>query len=211
MKNFRSLTSLDKKYLLPLLCSASVLRLNSHFNLLIKQAKKNRISHNKIYEALLQNYLFAGYPSALVSLKMLREHYPKVRIRNSDDMNLYHYRKRGENNCKTIYGDKYEKLINNIRKFSPELSSWLILEGYGKVFGRKRLSLKERELCSVSVLVALMFEDQLYSHINGALRIGASLDEVQNVIDNLSLLGNKASTNFGNRVLIRYLKEKGML
>lgn len=211
MKNSKSYSSLDKKYLLPLLCACSVLRQNSKFNLLIKEAKKKRIPYIKIYEALLQNYLFAGYPSALVSLKKLREYYPKVKLEHSDDMNLYHFRKRGEKNCKDIYGNKYEKLVSNIRKFSPELSSWLILEGYGKVLGRKVLTLKERELCIISVLTVLKFEDQLYSHINGAIRVGVTITEVKEMINNLSNLKRKELVNYGNKVLRKYLKEKGML
>ena len=62
---------------------------------------------------------------------------------------------RGIKNCKKIYGDKFDKLISNIKNFSPEMAEWLIVEGYGKVLGRKGLTLKEREVCIVSILSAL--------------------------------------------------------
>lgn len=51
------------------------------------------------------------------------------------------------------------------------MAEWLIIEGYGKVLGRKGLSLKERELCIVSILSAMKFEEQLYSHIIGAINV----------------------------------------
>jgi alkylhydroperoxidase/carboxymuconolactone decarboxylase family protein YurZ len=86
----------------------------------------------------------------------------------------------------------------------------LVLEGYGKVLGRKGLSFKERELCVVAVLSVMRFEDQLYSHINGAYRTRVSLTQIENVIQNVKLVGKKAMTDFGMRVLNKFKKEKGM-
>jgi len=177
---------------------------------LIVETKLRKLPFKKIYETLLQNYLFTGYPSALLSLKLLKELYPNKRIPKAADMNLYHFRNRGEANCKKVYGNKFEKLISNVKNFSPDMAEWLILEGYGKVLGRKGLSLKERELCIVATLTALKFEDQLYSHINGAFRAKVSIEEIQSVIESLSLIENRNLSAFGNKVLTRYRKEKGM-
>jgi len=204
------LKNLQKKFYLPLICAASVSRSEQNFRKLLSLAKRKKVPYSKLYEALLQNYLFAGYPSAMVSLKILREYFPNATHRTTDDMNLYHYKKRGEQNCKLIYGSKYDKLIYNVRHFSPDLSKWLVLEGYGKVLGRKGLSLKERELCIVSVLSILKFEDQLYSHINGAARTGAKLIEIKSVIENLKLINKHREADFGYRVLGKYIKEKGV-
>ncbi len=209
MMNIEIVKKLENKYLLPLICAAAVLRMDTILEELILLAKRKRISNTKLYEALLQNYLFAGYPSAIISLKILNKHIRSTEKTTSDDMNLYHFKDRGEKNCKTIYGNKYEKLIANVNSFSPELSEWLVLEGYGKVLGREGLSLKERELCIVSVLNTLKFEDQLYSHVNGALRVGATGKDIDAVIENLSLLGKKSLTDFGKKVLKKYKKNKG--
>jgi len=207
----KKLKRLEKKYLLPLIAAASVLRKEDQFRLLIIEAKKRIIPHTKIYEALLQNYLFAGYPSALVSLKILKEYFPRSKYLGLTDMNLYHFRKTGEKNCKAVYGNKYEKLISNIKNFSPELSSWLVLEGYGKVLGRKGLSIKERECCVVSVLTVMKFEEQLYSHINGAIRVGVSINDIKTIIDNLSVFGKKSYLNFGRKALNKFLTGKKTL
>lgn len=176
----------------------------------ITKAKVKRIPFSKMYECLLQNYLFAGYPSALISLKILKEFYPAKILPGSEDMNLYHFKEIGKLNCKKVYGDKFEKLISNIKKFSPELSEWLVLEGYGKVMSRKGLSFKEHELCVVSVLTVLKFEDQLYSHINGAIRAKATLNEIESVITKLDEISKRKFSTFGLKVLSRYKKEKGM-
>jgi 4-carboxymuconolactone decarboxylase len=201
---------IHSKNLLPLIAAAAALRKMEILKVLIAETKTRKIPFKKIYEALLQNYLFTGYPSALLSLKLLKEMYPNKRIPKAADMNLYHFRKRGEANCKKVYGNKFEKLISNIKNFSPDMAEWLVLEGYGKVFGRKGLSLKERELCIVATLAVLKFDDQLYSHINGAFRAKASVEEIDGVMDSLTLIGNKNISDFGLRVLRRYKKEKGM-
>ncbi|MBE0571264.1 MAG: carboxymuconolactone decarboxylase family protein [Ignavibacteriaceae bacterium] len=203
-------SDIHSKNLLPLIAAAAALRKMEILKDLIVQAKARKLPFIKIYEALLQNYLFTGYPSALLSLKLLKDLYPNKRIPKAADMNLYHFRKSGEANCKKVYGNKFEKLISNVRNFSPDMAEWLVLEGYGKVLGRKSLSLKERELCIVATLAALKFEDQLYSHINGAFRAKASIQEIRSVIESLSLIGNKNISDFGFRVLSRYQEEKGM-
>ena len=105
---------------------AAVSALNDFIKLrqLILLVKKKKVSFTKLYETVLQNYLFAGYPSALSSLKILKEYFPKIKLPEAADMNLYHFQKMGEVRCRKVYGDKYEKLIRNIKKFSPELSEW---------------------------------------------------------------------------------------
>jgi alkylhydroperoxidase/carboxymuconolactone decarboxylase family protein YurZ len=125
-------------------------------------------------------------------------------------MNLYHFKRKGEINCKKVYGKKYEKLVKNIKAFSPDLAEWLVLEGYGKVLSRKGLSFKERELCIVAVLASLKFEDQLYSHINGAFRARIPVAQIRRVIEDLDILGSKNLSSFGLKVLERFNKEKGM-
>jgi alkylhydroperoxidase/carboxymuconolactone decarboxylase family protein YurZ len=202
---------LSKKYVLPQIAAVSALNKFVELRELILQAKTNRVPFTKIYETLLQNYLFAGYPSALSSLKILKEYYPKIKLPKVADMNLYHFRKMGEVRCRKVYGDKFEKLIGNINNFSPELAEWLVLEGYGKVLGRKGLSFKERELNIVAVLSAMKFEDQLYSHISGAIKAKVSIQEIETVIKNLNFLKRKNLSDFGMKVLNRFRKEKGML
>ncbi|HEY6437415.1 MAG TPA: hypothetical protein VIY47_12560, partial [Ignavibacteriaceae bacterium] len=119
--------SLSKKYLLPQIAAASAINQFELLRELILQAKADKVTFSKMYEALLQNYLFSGYPSALSSLKILKEYYPNKKLPEVADMNLYHFRRKGVERCKKVYGNKFEKLIRNINSFSPELAEWLVL------------------------------------------------------------------------------------
>jgi alkylhydroperoxidase/carboxymuconolactone decarboxylase family protein YurZ len=208
--NNSHLKKLEKEDFLPLICAAAALREEELLNELLDKSKLHGIKEKQLYESLLQNYLFTGYPSAMISLKILREYYPKLENASHDSWDLNKYKKRGTNNCKKIYGRKFDKLISNVKSFSPELSDWLLLEGYGKVMGRKGLSLKQRELNNVSVLSALRFEDQLYSHINGAFRTKAALEQIERVIINLDFFGDKKLSRFGMKVLKIYLQQKSL-
>jgi alkylhydroperoxidase/carboxymuconolactone decarboxylase family protein YurZ len=195
-----------KFLILPLISSAAVLRKEKIFIKLLESAKRNRISSSKIYEALLQTYLFAGFPSALISLKIASQIFPFRKFRRRS---LKSSRENGIRNCKKIYGNKYDKLISNVKDFSPELSEWLIMEGYSKVFGRKSLSLKERELCIVAILCSMKFESQLYSHINGAYRLNNPLHLIKLVIVNLEQVGGMNIKTYGLEVFNEYIKTKG--
>lgn len=196
------INNLTQLELLALLSAASVIRKTKHVDLITELLLSNNCPVIKIYEALLQTYLFAGFPSALISLKRFNEMIGKKKVYKGYDIKKY--LDRGQRNCKIIYGNKYDKLISNIKSFSPEMAEWLIVEGYGKVLGRKGLSLLEREICIISILSALKFKEQLYSHINGARRIRAEFKLIAKVINNLELISAKSSTTFGKKVLSEY-------
>jgi 4-carboxymuconolactone decarboxylase len=193
--------------ILQLIAAASVIRKEKLFYNLLSYAKNRKIPAGKIYEVILQSYLFAGFPSALISLKIFKEVFPlfnsKYKIFSYSEL-----KKKGEITCKKIYGDKYEKLIENVRSFSPELSEWLVIEGYGKVLSRSQLNLQEREMAIIAMLSVLKFKDQLYSHINGAFRLGIKLSLITRMLESLNFLGNKSFSAFGIGFLNAYLKNK---
>ena len=205
-----NLNKFTKEDLLPLMCAAAALRKENHLRAFIEKAKEIDLKENVLYESLLQNYLFTGYPSALISLKILREYFPEKEGPKNESWDLNKFLERGTKNCKRIYGRKYYKLISSVKTFSPELSEWLLIEGYGKVLGRQGLSLTKRELNIIAVLVVLRFEDQLYSHINGAIRTNASIDQVKRVIKNLKIFNDDELVSFGMKVLQKYGRNKGI-
>ena len=133
-------------------------------------------------EALLQCYLFVGYPIALQGIAMWRERTgrepPPAKAEPRSNL-----RKRGEAVCETVYAGQYEKLKANIARLHPDMERWMLEEGYGKVLGRPGLDLKTRELCIVGVLVGLDAPQQLYSHLRGALNAGATHEEVETAVD----------------------------
>lgn len=177
-----------------------------HFDTLIKLSLQKRISKKKIYEALLQNYLFCGFPSALFFLKRFH-HLCGYKPKNYK-FNAVGLSEKGIKTSKKIYGDKLPKLISNVKKFSPELAEWLIVEGYGKVISRKDLTIKERESCIISVLSVQKFEEQLISHIYGGLKNGLTTKQISKLISNLSDIECHEEKEFGLNVLDKVIHKK---
>jgi 4-carboxymuconolactone decarboxylase len=138
-----------------------------------------------IEEALLQSYLFLGFPAALRALGEWRRvsgiAAPDV---PSDDVT--EWMARGAATCRRIYGEQYDRLRRNVAALHPDVERWMIMEGYGKVLSRPGLDLAARELCIVALLAGQDAAPQLYSHLRGALNAGASEDEVEGTIALLS-------------------------
>jgi 4-carboxymuconolactone decarboxylase len=134
-------------------------------------------------EALLQSYLFVGYPIALQALAMWRERTGNAAPATATTDDPRAWRERGEQVCALVYAGQYDRLRANIARLHPDMERWMLEEGYGKVLGRPGLDLKVRELCIVSVLVGLDAPQQLYSHLRGALNAGATPEEVETAVE----------------------------
>jgi 4-carboxymuconolactone decarboxylase len=123
-------------------------------------------------ETALMLMLYAGYPSALESLRVLNTAWPG-RARAARAVTPARLRARGEALCRRVYGAAYAKLIPAVRALHPDLAVWMVEQGYGRVLARAGLSTVERELITVAALASLGWERQLVSHVLGCLRVGA--------------------------------------
>lgn len=207
LKNFLDTHKQNKVELLVMLSSAAVARKHAKLRVILSHMKYRRMNRKSIYEALLQTYLFAGYPSALIALKHFSEFFRSPdKVSEQFDPALFFIR--GEKKCKRIYGNKFEKLIKNVNSFSPELADWLMREGYGKVLGRNFLSLGDRECCIVAILTTLRFENQLYSHINGAISLKVGIKTIKKIFHLCGLITSGRTEEFGLKIFEKYLASK---
>jgi 4-carboxymuconolactone decarboxylase len=145
-------------------------------------ASVSTVPHEWIEELLLQTYLFAGFPRALNAFREWRRLMPLGRPEapGSDDAD---WSARGVATCQVVYGAMYEKLRRNIAALHPDLDSWMVVEGYGKVLSRPGLDLPRRELCIVAACVASGQERQLHSHLHGSLNVGTAPQVVRDALD----------------------------
>ena len=151
--------------------------LSKHFNLIATRADAVQVE-----EVILQRYLFLGYPIALNVMALWRERIgPNTSIKSLEDRDTWTVR--GQEICGAVYGDQYAELRAHIRRLHPDLEQWMVQEGYGKVLGRSGLSLVERELCIVALLAVLDVPKQLYSHLRGALNVGAHVWQILRALE----------------------------
>lgn len=139
-----------------------------------------------VEEMILQLYLFVGFPAALTAAGIWRVLFGRTPIDTdplSEPDRLDEWEERGVTVCRTVYGSSYDALRTNVASVHPALDRWMVLEGYGKVLGRPGLELWQRELCIVAMLAAGGWEEQLHSHLRGALRAGAGTELVERALD----------------------------
>ncbi|VFR57948.1 4-carboxymuconolactone decarboxylase [plant metagenome] len=92
-------------------------------------------------------------------------------------------RLRGQETLEKITGAEGRRVVDSLREISPELGDWIVDFSYGDVFSRPGISLCTRELATISALTALGdARPQLKVHIEGALNVGCSPNEVVEVI-----------------------------
>ncbi|HEY3225657.1 MAG TPA: carboxymuconolactone decarboxylase family protein [Planctomycetota bacterium] len=145
----------------------------------IRRALAAGVAPGDLREALLQTYLFAGFPRAINALSLLDVEAPdRAAIPRERPKAVQAWRRRGERLCRAVYGPDYPAMMRNMVRAHPDLAEWILVEGYGKTLARPFLTLRERELIVGPTLAALGAWRQLPSHLGGALRAGASRGEV---------------------------------
>ena len=166
-----------------------------------EEAIRAGASPGAVYETLLQSYLFVGFPRAIEALfaavPVLRRHgftSPAARVDAAS------WASSGETLCRSVYGRNYEKLIDTMRGLSPDLTAWMILEGYGKTLSRPGLTAVEREYCVVAILTATNMWRQLRSHAIGAVNVGGTRAGVRESIELCAKVAGEAAVNEALRV-----------
>ena len=90
---------------------------------------------------------------------------------------------KGMENLKKMNPDSYsdlEKLLNDI---APDMARYIAEFPYGDIYSRPGLDLKTRELVTVASITTLgCAQEQLKSHIHGALNVGCTPREIIEVI-----------------------------
>ncbi|KAF5358138.1 hypothetical protein D9756_001950 [Leucocoprinus leucothites] len=140
----------------------------------------------KIREALFKSGLISGYPKAINSLKALHEVMPdelkERKIQRHVNASLAEHERVGMALWRSVYGetsDGVQKLLDDIY---PDMGYFSRTIGYGFTYGYTDvLSALETSYTLVSALIAGDTPQQIFWHLNGARRGGASLDEVKAV------------------------------
>ncbi|HAY92394.1 carboxymuconolactone decarboxylase family protein [Shewanella sp.] len=87
-----------------------------------------------------------------------------------------------------IDGEVGEKVIRSLADICPDLGKYIIEYPFGDIYQREGLDLKTRELVTVAALTALGHcQPQLNVHINGALNVGCTQQEIVEVILQMSV------------------------
>jgi 4-carboxymuconolactone decarboxylase len=82
-----------------------------------------------------------------------------------------------------LYGDFGGAFFDDLEDIAPDFGRFILEFSYGDVFSRPGLDMRTREIAIISALTALgTAERQLKAHILGALKVGASREEIIEVM-----------------------------
>jgi len=151
------------------------------------------VAPEAIREVLIQALPYAGWPTTLNALQTMvttfRERGVAASSGPTEDLTRSQLAQRGRDNGGRVYAN-FDAVEELIRGYDPELAKYLTENAYGQVYARPGLSMQQRELVAIAMLTAQQQLTQLAWHIEGALRVGASITETKEVIVTmLSYLG----------------------
>ncbi len=94
---------------------------------------------------------------------------------------------RGYKKLSEVDGKPGEDVKNSLNDISPDLVKYMIEYSFGDIYSRDGLDLKSKEIAVVASLTAIgNAEPQLKVHLNGALNVGCTINEVKEIILQMS-------------------------
>jgi len=158
-----------KMFLLGVIVTATTLNDQVMLNVWIQRCI-GVLDEEAIEEAILQTLLFAGFPKTIEALKQLRIHFP---VKHATK-HVGNHKRAGEETSQIIYGKYHSKLKKTMDELHPDLTRWMIEDGYGRVLSRSGLSLQEREISVLASLMTSGMVNQFRAHVRGAFFAGVS-------------------------------------
>jgi 4-carboxymuconolactone decarboxylase len=119
---------------------------------------------------------------------------------------------RGWEKLKEIDGEAGKKVIESLQNIAPDLGRYTIEYPFGDIYSRQGLDLKSREIATVAALSAMgNAEPQLRVHINAALNVGCTPEEIVEIIIQMSVYaGFPAALNSASAAKIVFV-ERGII
>lgn len=136
-------------------------------------------------EVLLQTHLFAGFPRLVQAFGVLEELGGVGRPDPEEVDGPPREDPRGSDLFETIYGSDSAGVRGMLRGFHPDFGDWILEHAYGRVLSRPGLDAHFRELLATCALASLGQERQLASHARGAVRCGASFEELLDALETI--------------------------
>ena len=106
-------------------------------------------------------------------------------------------------------GVEDEKPFALWKAFDPGLAKDLSLFITGKVYAREKLPHPTRQLVTLAALTVLGRADELKLHIQAALNVGCTVEDIAETIFQTAVYGGIPATNTALKTLRQVLQEKG--
>ena len=194
----------------PLLSAAMAGRDDRAVELIMVTAMEDGVSYKTINEIVLQAHLFLGFPAMIEASRTLadltkpkNDHNQLPRSYTAADCRQWN--KTGLLRIRRIYGDAFDRLVPYINSFSPQILTWMVNDGYGRVLSRPGAAFRLRELSVVATLTVTSYVNQLKAHIRGALNFKVPPELLTSTIDNCAYFCSSAKVKTAKKLMLRAL------
>jgi len=108
-----------------------------------------------------------------------------------------------------MYGDLAKTFLASLEDVAPDLGTYVMEFAFGDIHSRPGLSLPSRELATVAALTAIgNAGPQLRAHIDGALNVGCTEQEVVEVIMQMALYAGFPAALNGMQIAREVFQER---
>jgi 4-carboxymuconolactone decarboxylase len=108
-----------------------------------------------------------------------------------------------------MYGDLAKTFLASLDDVAPDLGTYVMELAFGDIHCRPRLSLPSREIATVAALTAIgTAGPQLRAHIDGALNVGCTEQEVVEVIMQMAVYAGFPAALNGMQIAREVFQER---
>ena len=174
---------------------------------------------NEAKEVLVHLYAYCGFPRSLQGINTLLKVLDERKAQGKHDVvgkaaspisSTEPKYERGRKNLETLTGQPETGPKTGFSAFSPEIDMFLKEHLFADIFERDVLTFQERELATVSALVALGgVEPMLQAHIAMAMHIGLTEAQLRQLLTLDEAAIGKKEADAGRAVLAKVLATPG--
>jgi 4-carboxymuconolactone decarboxylase len=139
----------------------------------------------EVVETIMHAVVYAGFPAAQDGMTIAREVFKERNL----DFKPVSARPEGDRyrlgirNLQQTEGDRVKTIATRFANLAPDLSRLIVEFARGEIWNRRGLSLKSREFATLAMVTALGNQpNSIQSHVEGALRAGATETEIKEVL-----------------------------
>ncbi|AKG03820.1 carboxymuconolactone decarboxylase [Salimicrobium jeotgali] len=88
----------------------------------------------------------------------------------------------GQKVMEELFSEQVRQEMKGVKDVSPDLWDMIVSFGFGDLYSREGLSLSQREIVTITSLITQGAFDQLKVHLEAALNVGLSREEITEII-----------------------------
>jgi 4-carboxymuconolactone decarboxylase len=148
------------------------------------------VTPSEIIETIMLSAVYAGFPATLNGVSAAREVFQERQLGFTPTVTASSGERysRGMQALERISAGSGKEVVTSLQDIAPDLARFIIEFSYGDIIGRDGLDNRVKELATVALLTALGTADpQLRVHVSAALNVGATRQEIIEVIQQMAV------------------------